>query len=312
MRKLFVVLFFSIFSVGSAFGFTEQIRSDIDILEDKFDIKFQYKKRPKRYGKRLHGGRISYRKLRKRSDGDRLELMLGMLKEEFLKYPDEFFTSFKIKEIVFVKNLTVYGSELHGGKSIRYLVPDVMAKGSVMYVSIYESYFCKFEVCQDDTVIVNEDYLRDTIHHEIFHLVDPVINSFYPGDPSWTNFNTEHSYNCDLKKDTQKNEDDDTLFLQISNMKNAEDCEKARLTNHFGLESMKPGFLTAYSTVAVEEDKAEMFMFLMRPQRFESLVIAMYADDVIMNKVTYLMNKLYERYSGFNWRYLDKIHGREY
>lgn len=302
-------------SLGHAF--TKSIQNQIKTLDKRHGVKFNYKRRTRSFGKRIHGGRI-LRKTLSSSDAPRLKLMLNMIQEEFEKYPENFFNTFRIKEITLVKGLAVKSDIFQKKVHNRYLVPDVMSRGSRLYISIYESDFCEFEDCKDSSKLVKEDYIRDTLHHEIFHLMDPVLNKAYPRDSIWEEFNIEHSYNCETKtlSDFSSTSGEsvsvgerivsDRVGLKI----NPEDCEKAQDEHYHGKVSSIPGFLTAYSTTAVEEDKAELFMFLMNKEKFETLIFKIYDDEIIYNKAKYLMDSIFEKFPKFSWRHLELTHGR--
>ncbi len=80
-------------------------------------------------------------------------------------------------------------------------------------------------------------YLRRTLHHDFLHIVDYRDDGSVYADPDWADLNSpEFAYRR----------------------------RRPRLFEDLGaLARNAPGFLTAYATFAVEEDKAELFSWMM-------------------------------------------------
>ena len=81
-------------------------------------------------------------------------------------------------------------------------------------------------------------FLRRLIHHELFHFVDYADDDQVRRDPAWERLN-------------------DPDFVYGPGGRSQRAPGSARLTTE------RPGFLTEYATSALEEDKAEVFSFLM-------------------------------------------------
>jgi hypothetical protein len=81
-------------------------------------------------------------------------------------------------------------------------------------------------------------YTRLVIHHEFFHIVDWRDDGILYGDERWAALNPK-------------------TFKYGSGGKNAQDDNTGSIPNEDN-----PGFLNRYSTTGVEEDKAEVFAYM--------------------------------------------------
>lgn len=81
-------------------------------------------------------------------------------------------------------------------------------------------------------------YLRRLVHHELFHFIDYADDDQLLRDARWEKLN-------------------DPYFLYGGGGRTMRDPDSSTLEEH------RPGFLSRYSTSALEEDKAEVFSFLM-------------------------------------------------
>ncbi len=82
-------------------------------------------------------------------------------------------------------------------------------------------------------------YRRAVLHHEYFHMIDLADDRALFADAGWAGLNRP-----DFAYDRGG-------------------ASRQGRSDQFGLVDNQPGFLTAYATAAVEEDKAETFCFLM-------------------------------------------------
>lgn len=108
------------------------------------------------------------------------------------------------------------------------------------------------------------DYQRSVIHHEFFHFIDE-LQGHMRKDPEWAALNPEgFTY--------------------------GEGGEKMRTSGVGALTDKLPGFITLYSTSAIEEDKAELYAHLLVNQKFVEGRAR--ADSVIAAKVNLLKNRM--------------------
>jgi hypothetical protein len=104
----------------------------------------------------------------------------------------------------------------------------------------------------------DSDYQRRVIHHEFFHMVDYKDDGELYSDKSWARFNPRD-------------------FQYGSGGAQMQDDP------HSGVRSKRQGFLNRYSTSGVEEDKAELFAYMMTDyDQIESLAAS---DPVIRKKL---------------------------
>ncbi|MBN2192975.1 MAG: hypothetical protein JW751_09180 [Polyangiaceae bacterium] len=82
------------------------------------------------------------------------------------------------------------------------------------------------------------EFLRRLVHHELFHFIDYADDDQVLRDPSWDALN-------------------DRYFVYGSGGRAMRDPRSSYLTHEV------PGFVSRYATAALEEDKAEVFSFLM-------------------------------------------------
>jgi hypothetical protein len=93
----------------------------------------------------------------------------------------------------------------------------------------------------------DDAYVRRVIHHEFFHMIDTRDDGVLYGDPAWSKLNSAG-------------------FQYGSGGKNAQGDSQAGVAR-----DDLPGFIDTYAMTGVEEDKAEVFAFLMvDPAGFES------------------------------------------
>lgn len=108
-------------------------------------------------------------------------------------------------------------------------------------------------------------YLRRLVHHELYHFVDLADDQEVKNDADWAALN-------------------DRWFVYGDGGRFMREPRSGELTD--GL----PGFLSKYSTSAVEEDKAEVFAFLMvAPERVRAIAER---DPIVARKVRTLKERL--------------------
>jgi len=115
----------------------------------------------------------------------------------------------------------------------------------------------------DTEGFVSEDFLRVTLHHELFHMID-FADGRYRADAEWAGLNPPGA-------------------RYGRGGRWARDASNA-------LGSGGPGFVTEYAGAAVEEDKAELFRFLvLAPEELSDLA---QRDPVIATKRDLLLRRL--------------------
>lgn len=112
---------------------------------------------------------------------------------------------------------------------------------------------------------VDEEYYRLIIHHEYFHIIDHFMLSENCHDNNWSKLN-----NSD--------------FNYGSGGVNMRDSCCGNLAQNI------PGFLTRYSTSAVEEDRAELFSHMII--NYQYVEEKSNLDVILKAKVAYLQNEI--------------------
>lgn len=111
-----------------------------------------------------------------------------------------------------------------------------------------------------------DQYLRHSMHHEFYHLIEKnYFGDYYFLDKSWISFNPlDFSYGSG---------------------------GAAAYANPEFARRQYPykGFITGYATVGIEEDKAEVFGYLMTTQEFLKLTRWIKDDATLGRKVAYFM-----------------------
>lgn len=106
------------------------------------------------------------------------------------------------------------------------------------------------------------EYIKNVIHHEYFHFIDYMDDGIiYGSDPEWESLNKE-------------------VFIYGSGGANNRDW--------MPLNPAIKGFLNYYSTTGIEEDKAEVFSFMMT----QPALIRNHPDEIILSKFKYILAML--------------------
>jgi len=112
----------------------------------------------------------------------------------------------------------------------------------------------------------SDQYLRHSMHHEFYHLIEKnYFGDYYFLDKSWVSFNPlDFTYGSG---------------------------GAAAYANPEFARRQYPykGFITGYATVGIEEDKAEVFGYLMTTQEFLKLTRWIKEDATLGRKVAYFM-----------------------
>ena len=189
--------------------------------------------------------------------------------EEFTRYPQDFIKNINLRRIVFVKKLSVT-LELNGKTVTQYRpgIPD--DKKEVLFLNIYYG-------------VSDQIYQRGIIHHELYHMIEEEINgSGYYKDPVWASFN-------DL------------------NFKYGSGGATAYENNYVSGIPKSGGFISNYSTYGLEEDKAEIFRYLMVPKPSKLLHSLAAHDPILAKKVKYMKNFISKHSKYMNESFWQKI-----
>lgn len=117
----------------------------------------------------------------------------------------------------------------------------------------------------------NPNYQRAVVHHEFFHMIDQRMGLIWV-DKDWS-------------------------ALSKSGFKYGSGGANMRDGNAGALTDKLPGFLTAYATAGVEEDKAEVFSHLLVNRDFVMKRVS--ADPVMAKKVEFLKKRMKGFDAGF-------------
>jgi hypothetical protein len=119
----------------------------------------------------------------------------------------------------------------------------------------------------DLNYIYDKQYVRQAIHHEFYHLIELHFQGdYYYKDPKWAKLNTSG-------------------FKYIGKGSDSYDDP-----NYVHKEHPQSGFVTSYSTYGLEEDKAEVYSYLMTSKTYENLQDWIKDDKYLKAKVDYMIN----------------------
>lgn len=130
------------------------------------------------------------------------------------------------------------------------------------------------------------DYARSVIHHEFEHLVEFNLRRFGP-DPTWLSLNPPG--------------------FQYGN--GGASCYVAGNTCLSGPHPV-PGFVSGYATSAMEEDKAEVFSFLMYTSYYSLLTSWITTDSYLAAKIAHFKQYLCSLSAAMCGSYFEAIHRR--
>lgn len=202
-----------------------------------------------------------------KSDGKLLNAFLTLLKEEYQEYPPSFMKAIGIKQILLVKKLSYRGQ-------LRAAIPDMY--NEKLYFSI------------DSLSDRSRDvlYVRHIIHHEIYHMLEEqVYGTAYYQDPAWQKLNDpKFKYGAGGK------------FYR-----SRESLAKLAKTNPY------QGFVSNYAMSGIEEDKAEVYGYLMTVQGRKILNNKQPKDPILRAKVKKLKADLYALDPNMNQVFWTKL-----
>jgi hypothetical protein len=129
------------------------------------------------------------------------------------------------------------------------------------------------------------DYARETIHHEYDHLIEyNYFGSFSHSDPTWQSYNPAGF--------TYGN-GGSACYVTLGSCSNA--------------EHPLHGFVTSYSITAIEEDKAELYAYLMTNTYYHHMKSWLPSDPNLSNKVNNYKNFIASHSTGMAGAYYDQI-----
>ncbi len=195
-----------------------------------------------------------------------LNRYVSWLGEQLSSYPEEAFSCARIDQIVLSSNLRVVGERPRGDRSLstsgdsRSAFPAASDRALVL----------------DIDTRTNVRYQARVLHHEFFHLLDYSIQGSRSEDPEWAALNPrDFTYGSGGER-------------------------TSRFIAYFPPLLEEPGFLTAYGTMSLAEDKAELFSLL---KTEPELVHRRRANDPFVDaKTRLLISRLNEECPGFALR----------
>lgn len=130
-----------------------------------------------------------------------------------------------------------------------------------------------------------EVYERGVMHHEYYHIVEEThFKNVYFKDPGWLALNPpDFSYGAG----------GDTAY---------EDAEGANA------QHPRKGFVTGYAMYAPEEDKAEIYSYLMVTPYYKKLMEWAKTDSALSKKVSYMKKFIKQVSPEMDETYFEKIH----
>ncbi|KOY85413.1 hypothetical protein AD998_03925 [bacterium 336/3] len=131
-----------------------------------------------------------------------------------------------------------------------------------------------------------EKYIRETIHHEFYHMLEEhYFGDFYFKDPKWMVLNPpEYPY----------------ISTQGANA----------YTDGVYTPKDHPvsGFVSAYSRYALEEDKAEVYSYIMATHRYQQVKEWIKEDTYLSKKVKYIQDFIVKNCPEMDEKWFEKIH----
>lgn len=129
----------------------------------------------------------------------------------------------------------------------------------------------------------NQIYAREVIHHEFDHLLEYYyFGSYNHNDPTWQSYNTAG-------------------FAYGNGGSSAYGGSKAYL------QHPQAGFVTGYATYAIEEDKAELYAYLMTGSYYHDLKSWIASDSHLSDKVAYYKQFILSHAPEMTDSYFDSI-----
>lgn len=197
--------------------------------------------------------------------------------EELNKYIDLFIDEWSKYPVVWVKKSNLkavaFVKKLEVVGDYRSAMPD--AYGEVLYLDIGYSY-------------AGSEYQRKTIHHEYYHMIEEnYFGSMYYYDEEWAGYNIpSFSYG-----DGGASAYHDENYAHVENP-----------------DMNIRGFVDLYSTYGLEEDKAQVYSYIMTTSTYKKLMKWVENDEILSDKVSYMKRFLKKHSPEMNDEYFFKIH----
>lgn len=201
-------------------------------------------------------------------DLDMLKQGGKVLIEELSKYPDSWINTSKLKKILVIDELKVVGTRAAGlagvGEDTFYLDATMLSSANTAQGNF-------------------EDFARQSVHHELFHLVDWTLKTY--NSPEWLALNAPGF-----------------VYEEVS-------------AGNMPVESYdpkgSPGFVSGYARFNAVEDKAETFTFLVAPGKYEELKKLLPSDPVLSKKVKFIKDLALKHAPEMNDAFYDKSASRK-
>lgn len=197
------------------------------------------------------------------ADAAELERYARLFMEEFGKYPVRWVKRSGVRSIALVKGLSVTGQN-------RAAMPD--NGGMAVY----------YDIGYGDS---GEDYERECVHHEFFHLADyHLAPDRFDEDPDWLALNTPGF----------KYGPGGWVAYETPDYENR--------------EHPVSGFLNHYSTLGLCEDRAEIYSYLFTPGYYDNLIYWSGRDLFLAKKVKEMLFFIGRVCPEINGDWLKKLH----
>lgn len=258
----FYIIFFSLlFSINASFAGISDLKVKINTLifqlAKKYSVAFVYDSVPSASWKE-----VTFTTVKTESDYNELLSYLKIFSAEFNKYPAAFVKKSNLKYVAFVRVLKL--NEQH-----RSALPD--AYKEILFLDILKGK-------HKDLYLGSKTpyYIKHTIHHEYYHLIEQEFNgSCMYKDSIWNSFNSSGFHygtgGASMYPDMSKKH-----FFMLFRQK------------PYKLTHPQKGIINIYSATALEEDKAEIFTSLFIKRESRSVLKYIKADDIIQKKLNYM------------------------
>lgn len=179
-----------------------------------------------------------------------LKKFMHIFTEEYMKYPIDWMTRINPFGFILSKGINLPNGDPAGGISNKFVIYDISPTAT------------------------DEEYTRETIHHEIFHIFDQSENGLDYFDPDWPESDSHYKNAYDLNNPMELNE---------------------HPTN---------GFVTVYAQTNPIEDRAEIYAYLFTKTGYEKLKLWTKTDSQLSTKVNYIKSVI-NRYATMDDNYFN-------
>jgi hypothetical protein len=188
-----------------------------------------------------------------KADPSNIESYWSLFSSEWNLYPPELMAKTKMKHIILCEHLAYEASRF--GKQLRAALPDLG------YTSEHHHLYLDVARGRHD-----ELYVREVIHHEFFHIIDWCDDRSLDRDDVWRALNPpEFTYG------TGGAAQQENPFAAV-------------------LTEDEPGFLNPYAMSGLEEDKAEIFAYMVVARQY--MAERAMRDDIIRKKMHTMAERL--------------------